>query len=452
MNKKLIRNIIIAIAAIAVLGFGYYFAVKWEPGSDEAEPSEQAAEEIVAFEMNEDEFKSLRVENEKGGYTVIKADDGYTINGLENVKLSSGSVSSAVTTLKKLTATKKLDFSADKLGEYGLSAPAATITAEKTDGSTAVIKIGDKTPTSDGYYCLINDNLYVISTYYCTAYLEGADYFKDKSIASIDMTSELQSLEIDKNGEKIVQIRQKGDEDVLSGTVNESLIMTYPFYEYVTSDKLLAAFEGFNGITAVEIAEDNASNPQKYGIGKYTFKIQIGDTDHVIKLGDRDDKGNVYAMYDGNPSLFTTDSTLLDIAEKFTPFDYIYKFIHIYSIDDVSDVEYNVLGKVYKLHIEGKDDSRKYSVNGSEVEEDPFKKIYQSVIGIMFTSENEDGKLGAQIGSITFTFNDGHTETAEYYEHDDRNYAVKISSGKTYLLLKKNLTDVPQQIDKNLNG
>lgn len=452
MDKKLLRNILIAVAAIAILGGGYYMAVKWEPDKEDSTPSEtQSAEMITAFEMSEDDFKSLKTDNKKGGFSIEKASDGYVLCGIDGASVKSGTVSSAVTTLKKLTAKKKLDFNESKLPEYGFAEPSATITVSKNDGSNSVIKIGDKTPTADGYYVLCNDNIYVVANYYCDMYFEGVDYFKDKSIASIDITQDLQSLEIDKNGEKIVQIRQKNDEDVLAGAVNESLVMTYPFYEYVASDKLLKAFEGFTGITAEKIVEDKAQNPEKYGIGKYTFKIRFSDAEHIIKLGNRDADGKVYAMYDGKPSLFTTDDTLLKIAEGFVPFDYINKFVHIYSIDDVCDVEYNVLGKSYSLHLEGEKDNRKYSVNGKETEEDKFKKIYQSVIGVLFTSEINGQKLGSPIGTVSFKFNDGHTETTEYFEFDDRNYAVKTSGGNTYLLLKKNITDVSVQIEKLLS-
>ena len=114
MDKKLLRNILIAVAAIAILGGGYYMAVKWEP--DKETPSEtQSAEMITAFEMSEDDFKSLKTDNKNGGFSIEKTSDGYVLCGIDGASVKSGTVSSAVTTLKKLTAKKKLDFNESKL-------------------------------------------------------------------------------------------------------------------------------------------------------------------------------------------------------------------------------------------------------------------------------------------------------------------------------------------------
>ena len=71
-------------------------------------------------------------------------------------------------------------------------------------------------------------------------------------------------------------------------------------------------------------------------------------------------------------------------------------------------------------------------------------------MGIFFTSAHNDGVLGEKCGSVTYTFNDGHTDTAEYFEYDERNYVVKKSSGKTYLILKKNFDNVISNVNKVL--
>ncbi|MBP3360370.1 MAG: DUF4340 domain-containing protein [Clostridia bacterium] len=452
MKNKLLRNIIIAVAAIGILLGMYFWAVKWEP-AQEAEPEATETAQIVVLEMNDEDIVSLDITNEKGSYTIKRVDDGFTIVGLENANLTSASLGSPFSNLKKLTAKRIIKENADNLEDYGLDAPAASVTAHLSDGSTALLKIGDKAPTDDGYYAMTGDSdkVYLISTYYGDYYFKGAEEYKNTNIGTLDMTS-VKKFELYKGNERITEIHEKTDSDILPHAVNETLVMSYPYVEYVSGQKFSKLFEGISAITARKIVEDTTENASRYGIGAYTYKITDASGDHVIKLGNTDENGDVYAVYEGNNSIFTMDSSLLKIASDFRPFEYINKFIQIFNIDDISKVVYS--GKsTYELSIDRTDaENIAYTINGQSTEEDKFKKAYQEVIGILFTSASENPGMGAKVGEVTFTFNDGSADTAVYYEYDERNYAVQKSDGTVYIVLKKNFDNVSTNIENIISS
>lgn len=452
MNKKLLRNIIIAVAAVGILLGLYFIAVKWEP-SPEEEPEATETAQIVVLELNDEDIVSLDITNEKGSYTIKRVDDGFTIPGLENANLTSASLGSPFSNLKKLTAKRIIKENSEKIEDYGLDSPAASVTVHLSDGSSRVLKIGDKAPTDDGYYVMTGDSdkLYLVSTYYMDYYFKGAEEYKNTSIGTLDMTS-VKKFELYKGNERITEIHEKAENEVLPGTLNETLVMSYPYYEYVSGEKFLKLFESISAITARKIVEDTTENASKYGIGAYTYKITDSSGDHVLKLGNTDENGDVYAVYEGNNSIFTMDSSLLKIASDFRPFEYIYKFVQIFNIDDVSKVVCSGQN-TYELSIDRTDaENPAYTINGQSVGEDKFKKSYQEIIGIMFTSVSESSATGAKVGEVTFTFNDGQTDTAAYYEYDERNYAVKKSDGTMYLVLKKNFDNVSQNIENIISA
>lgn len=440
MNKKLVRNIILSVAAIAVLALGYFFAVKWEPAEDSsAEPTPTAKAEIVVMALKSDDLTSMEIHNPSETYTIIRKDDGYTIRGYENADLSSSQLESVFKSLENLTATQTIQAS-DDLAAYGLAQPACTVTATMNDSSVHTLKIGDKTPTGDGYYCIGEDGktVYLIASGTAERYLRKVSDYRNLSVAKVDYNS-VSAFEIDENGKNKVKMRLKNDSDTLGGTSAGSWVMTAPYYCYISDEKFAKLFENLSEITAISVVEDSTANSSQYGIGKYTLRITDTDGTKTISLGNTDHDGNVYAVVDGQNRIITLSSSWLKLAADFVPFEYISKFAHIYQIDDVSKVTVQYRDTEQTLQIDRSKSDPVYMKDGKAIEEDAFKKAYQQVIGIQFTGEAGEKKAGKKIATVTFEFTDGKKSVNEYFEYDERNYLVQCSDGSRFVILKKNL-------------
>ena len=453
MNKKLIRNIIIALLAIGLLAGAYIWAVGWTPeapAEETPQPTEKA--EIVVIDTELSDITSIDIKNPECAYTINKNGDDYSIAGYENANLTPASMGSAFSNLDKLKAERIVANGNDKKADFGLSEPQMSVKINFVDGTAKMLEIGSITPTNDGYYAStdFSEDIYLISKYKAEYYAKTPDSYRDTSIASID-TATLKKLEILKDGNTVCEIHEKSDNDTVQNAVNETHIMSYPYNEFADYSKIAEFAEKFSTIEAARIVSDTATKAAEYGIGAYSINLTAGDVEHKLSFGGKDSKGNVYATYAGNDSVFTVSAELLDAVASFEPFDYIYTFVQIFNIDDVKEVKYVKGGEEITLSIDRTDaENLAYSVNSESVEEDIFKKSYQEVLSIFFTSEHKDGALGEKCGSVTYTFNDGRTDTAEYFEFDERNYVVKKSSGKTYLILKKNFDNVISNVNKVL--
>ena len=91
---------------------------------------------------------------------------------------------------------------------------------------------------------------------------------------------------------------------------------------------------------------------------------------------------------------------------------------------------------------QGDDVETTYLADGKEVEEDPFKKLYQSYIGMFIEAENTDPKYGEPTVSLHYKLNTGRTRSwkIEYAPYDADFYEVYIN-GKTEWLMSAEQVD-----------
>ena len=109
-NMKLIRNIIIAVVALAVLGGGYYFALYWEPQKDEgneALPTTDTEAIDIVSEAVEDVAK-IQIKNGQTEFDILRSDEGYSIPAIGNTAVNKLRVAAAFAGLVKLSAEREI--------------------------------------------------------------------------------------------------------------------------------------------------------------------------------------------------------------------------------------------------------------------------------------------------------------------------------------------------------
>lgn len=430
-DKRFKQNIIISVASVLILSAIYLFALSWKP---EKAPVYEAKEQIIVFEAGE--VLSVEIANQQGRYTITKTDDFYTIQGKENTELLQNSLLTTVGSLKKITALRKI--SSKRLSDFGLDSPDATLVIT-TDTKKSAIKIGDTSPDGTGRYILVQDEIYLIPAQTAELFLAGVNSYQSTEIAVID-TKSISALELYKGDECIVKIRTHQDSDTLKNQVSGALVMTEPYYEYVSNQRLVEQIESIVIINAKSIKENSLANTSSFGIGKYTIKITDSAKIHTITLGNLSEDG-VFGVYEGKDAIYSFGNEFLSFADSFDAFDYITKFVQIYGIDTISKVEYTSPKGTRTIEI----GNETYNIDGKKVSEDKAKTAYQAIIGIMFTGKTD--VVGTnQIGSVTYTFLDGTTDTARYFDQDERNYTVVRSDGTAYSILKKNFDRVFDEI------
>lgn len=455
-NKKTIRNIIIAAVVLGLLIAGYIFALKWEPDNEDNSSEDISAVQLVS--ISSDDVAQISIKNADAEFSIVReeTDDKtvWSIPEKAGIEFSQTMLESEVLSLGGFFADKEITDETDKSAEYGLAAPMAEVTLKAKDGKEETLILGDAVVASSGYYIMKKDGdkIYSVSEYKGELFLKQPNDFRERTLGTIDIST-MKSFSVSRGGARIFEIINTDGTDEKANTSLSSLRMTYPNSETVSTDKFSKVTEPYNSVNVTDFVSDNLFDLASFGLDNGCIvEIEDETAKHKLVFGNTDENGNVYTLYNDNGFVFTTSAEMLNAVKDVEAFDLVERFAHIYNIDDVESITVKTGDKEHVLSMtrtgSGDDVKTTYKMDGKESEEDAFKGMYQSIIGLYLTNETEVSDGGEKVCEITFKMTDGKKNTASYYTHDERNLRVVRPDGQSFLMLKKYLTSMTEQLEK----
>ena len=137
-----------------------------------------------------------------------------------------------------------------------------------------------------------------------------------------------------------------------------------------------------------------------------------------------------------------------------SPFTLIDKFAFIVNIDDVEEVTVESPETRIALSMtrkgEGENVETTYFADGQEVKEDPFKKLYQSFIGLFIEAENPTPRRARPEIRMRYRMNKGRIRdwTIEYAPYDVDFYEVYVNGKTEFLMSREQLRNMMADIVK----
>lgn len=459
INKKMIRNAVIGILAIAVLSGAYYWAVKWEPGKTDAGDEGSAFESISLFKTEEENISEIFIKNTEAVFTLKRSGEGddavWSIPEYSDIEFSQSKIKNAVFGFMSFYADKEITDDSGKLEEFGLADEKNSVTIRLKDGSETTLVLGDKLVVDDKYYIKKKgeDRVYTISGYKAAEMLKCPSDFRETNLGSID-NSGIQEMSVSHGNEKIIEIYNSGEDQGEDVFHTSSIRMRYPYDEIISNDRYGELVQTIpTSVEVISFVSDDVNNAAQYGLDN-GYRVTIRDTEkeHRFIFGNADDSGNIYAMYNDNRFIFTMIPDILNAVKDIKPFDYVEKFAHIYGIDKVSSIAVEYGENEHTLTIKktgsGDDEKFEYAVDGKTAKEDAFKDMYQAIIGLTVTDIAGSGTQGSKVCEVRFKMNDGRERVAAYYEYDERNVLVVRPDGRRYLMLKKYVESMTEKLDR----
>lgn len=470
-RKKLIAA---ACAAVAVVVLAVCcLIVNKMPQKDETADNQTQTTSVKLFEIKDEDIESVTVSTadevfsfERREEEVLKGEDQkktieivYRSPEHPNAFLSQSKIKNMLYDFYEFHAEKLVCEDMSKKGDYGFAEDKNNfvIVKNKNDEETTFV-LGDKSTVGNSYYVMKQgeDKIYIMSAYKADSFLNGFSAYLETNLGTVD-TSTILSFSVTNGDKRVMGIRYKNenDKDVVT-TDTMTYVMVYPYSGAVRIDPFSELTESFGGVVMQDFVCEGTDNLRKYGLEK-PIKVVLQDAAkvvHSLYFGGKDEKGNVYTIYNDYDFIFTTSPEMYDAVKDIKPFEYLEKFANIYNIDDVKKVSVTTeAGESYILEINRKgSDETSYKINSKDSTEDAFKAAYQSVIGLSLTSEASEEQKNVLVAKIVFTFENGETKTTEIYEYDERNYGV-LKNDKSYnLTLKKNVTNILEilkALDKN---
>lgn len=441
-NAKLIRNIIIAVASLALLGGGYYFAVKWEPKTDEMTENIQADETNVMYVVSEntEDISYIHIKNSKSDYQITRTEDSYIVSSLDGKQFSETKVASAFAWLAKLSAIREITGGTSELAQYGLDRDDKYYTIVKKDGSEVSVIIGDEVPTGGEFYCMKKggDKVYTINSHRM-AYIDNTpDDYRLTSVSKIADISAVKKFAVYNNSKPLIKLRPATKEEQEGDVVISTWMVEYPWKETADPDRVMSLIEPFAAIEAVGFASDISSVSFDYSV-----EISTDDEEYKFSIGGKADETGVYLRNDKNSEVYIVDLSLRTAIEGINPNDYINKLVCLANIADISNAVVKQGDREYIME-PGNEDGKAYVINGKDVEEELFKDNYQIVIGAAFTERGDYSVSGTPYMTITYNYPDGRAVKTNYYDYNEREFVAVRNDGTTVKLLRSEISKIEE--------
>ncbi|MBD5129218.1 MAG: DUF4340 domain-containing protein [Ruminococcaceae bacterium] len=504
---KSVRSVIIAAAVLLVLGVVMMILMLTAPKeNDESSSSELSSvveETINITSQSTDKVLKLTVSNENGKYTFerqkrivsstdsegkVSSQDEYywTSADLKGVTQSDTSVRNFVNSLSALPAKSVVEENADDLEKYGLETPLASAEVSFEDGSVIKLNFGIQNPasTSSAYCCTEGSNKVYLVNYYSVS---GA-YSPVNRYANLVLTDSLNSdgsnqldyLKIQrKDLDEEVEIRYMFDvaEDAESEDSVIATFNTHRFVKPVTAEIDIttgsSVCNNVYGMTmsACEYLEQTDENMKACGLDdpfvKMTFKY--GGNIRTLLLGNEiisetevenspslTTVTGYYAVLEGTNGIFS-------IAKDSAPW-YTFNISDIVSRQPLSPYIYTVENVTittpdgeYKFDIDS--ENKRFFNNGSEVESDEFKKLYQQLISSIGEEMYTEQTSSAPDVTVKFRYREKYFDTygteedvVEFIPDDGRKYIININGKTLFKVRGIYVTRLTENIIALLNG
>ncbi len=210
-----IRGLLIAVAALAVLGGLVWWSNKTKTDEGDTPKSEESPKILV---LKQDEIKTVEIRRTPGEITVVQREGSgpWMIIQPRQFAADPDAMTTFLASLATLNADKLVDPQTADFAPYGLKEPVLVITATMKDGKRHTVLVGDETPATGGYYVRAgaSKSLYTIASFTKAGIDKTAADLRDKrlltfgrdSLARIELTAKGQTTEFGRNDQGDWQI------------------------------------------------------------------------------------------------------------------------------------------------------------------------------------------------------------------------------------------------------
>lgn len=425
----------IIILCLALIGTVVYFAAI-APALDEKTnyvpklyDGEYFSNNTISIleQRTRDKVTSIEVKNSHDHYKIVAKDPGsaYTdfyIVGEEDMSLNATNLASLVTHTLTLVTNSPNYGVQDRVNEYATDSDLAAYGLDEasdpsyfivslTDGTSYKIVVGDMSPTSDGYYCMLEGRYNIVENeqtgakeeyhiiYSLTTYV-SSDILGNSSAALINTvagpylandTYEPSNFMLERRSQNggyytVVKLHTYVDTDPTS-VGNQTYALDVP-YGYIVNEETLtnAVLYYFEYLSAQEVLAygNNVFNPEvyeKYGLDLDPERLSLGTEDCYARVTlevPGEDGNETYMFYFGDvyydesgtgyryvySPYSKTIFTVLDSEFSFVSwisvrfisasmfYDYITSLDYLELVDDETDIRYALSGNYMNYHVD----------------------------------------------------------------------------------------------------
>jgi hypothetical protein len=420
-QKKILLPALLIVAVVLVVAA--ILVVKYA-GPDQEKKTER--EEIVVFEVQEEEVSSLSIQNKEDSYRFVKSEAGGFVPESSDITIASGKYDDLFINAFKLCAYTLVEDFTDEPQKYGFDNPNAKLSIELANGQKHEFIVGKQTFLSNYYYFwdCISGKVYTISSYRAGIFMRKLGELRQDPLPSVNPNF-IESFSLITPGKQTIRASMQLSE------LSANWILEEPYVRSVNGGKIQTEIvEKIVKIKAEDIVASQVKDLSAYGllVPAHTLIYKVKDEEPVtLHFGNTTSSKVYFKIGDGN-IVYQCDKKFLSLFD-IDPIGLTDRLGYTVNITDVTQMLIVSGNKKYEIFID--EDQKQYSINGVSVDESPFKKLYRTLNSFTIVRMADSNSSQESIYTMYVTKKDGTQDTV----------LVKPLSGRECLLSVNGNTD-----------
>lgn len=406
------------LVGVAVLLGGAILTMKFLFPS--TEDPDRLVNTVTVLDADAADVSSMKVQNAKDSYTLVKkAGSVYNIVGKEHLAADSSAILEAIKKLCDIETTKEMEIATDKLSDYGLDTPQATVELA-TKKETFALYLGIKAPSDDYYYARLGDGkVFIMEAEQAAVLLSDRYAYYETDVSLYDSSADQQKISpVVFGGKNATAMRMESTEAIVDEEdFSPSYMMVSPIKHAFSNSAMEEILALLEALAAAEPVCDDIGDAslEKYGLKEPNYLLTFGNNgeEMTIEFGKTQDSF-IYLRRKGEGLIYKVQSSYAEVLGRNLAglCDVI---SYMQDVDNVSGMKVSGMGKTYTIDMTGKRSELQVRVNGKDVNANLFADFYAHLIGIIVTEEAEKPRGDDPLVTVEVQLEDGGTDVLKYY-------------------------------------
>ena len=446
------RGVLLAVAGVAIAALAAaYLLLSNRP---EPPPPPLPDENVEVLNVPDEDIVEIDLRTPDTALSLRRQDGEWVVPGQEQAELDRTRLLTVVSMFARLWARDVVAEAPDDLSVYGLDRGDVVGRVQLADGTVRTVTFGDRTPSRNTDYLMIDGDPRVFTVWQNNRNQMAwtIDDLRVRRLPRVDTASVNRLVVENEHGatEIVRYFEPHGMPHVLSRDV---MVRPYAMRRGANAEKLEELINAAAAIRVDEFIADAAGDPAAYGLAPPRMELIVNHGRGVLHLqfGASYGRDRLYVKQAQEPAVYGIDRGDVQRFLDAAPFDLVSRFLALVNITAVDRASVQVGDTVHVLDvIRDGDDRETFTLNGAAIAEDPAKKLYQAMIGLLADLELPgEPPAGEPAIRISYELGSGPPERIEVglIPYDRDFYAADVQGAREFLISARVVERLPEAID-----
>lgn len=445
------RGVLLAAAGVAIAALAAaYLLLSNRP---EPPPPPLPDENVEVLNVPDESIVEIDLRTPDTALSLRRQGGAWVVPGQEQAELDPNRLLTVVSMFARLWARDVVAEAPDDLSIYGLDRGDVVGRVQLADGTVRTVTFGDRTPSRNTDYLMIDGDPRVFTVWQNNRNQMAwtIEDLRLRRLPRVDTATVNRLVMENRHGvtEIVRYFEPHGMPHVLSRDV---MVRPYAMERGADAEKLEELINAAAAIRVDEFIADAADDPAAYGLAPPRMELIVNHGRGVLHLqfGASYGRDRLYVKQAQEPAVYGIDQRDVQRFLDTAPFDLVSRFLALVNITAVDRASVRIGDAVHTLDVIREGDQETFTLNGAAIAEDPAKKLYQAMIGLLADLELPgEPPAGEPAISISYELVSGPPERIEVglIPYDRDFYAAEVQGAREFLISARVVERLPAAIE-----